>query len=57
MNRRFWRHFSPPFLVICASGAFIFFASGVQWGTPQCGALSAIILAIAVFVGLASTAG
>jgi hypothetical protein len=49
MSRRFW----STFLLICSFGVFIFFASGIKWGTANCGLLSVLTMVAALVAGAA----
>lgn len=42
------------FITICASGAFVCLAGGVQWGTPDCGfgALATLFAAVVSVVAI-----
>lgn len=43
--------FTIPFSVVSACGVFVVLASGIEWGTPQCGAATALTLVIACASG------
>ncbi|WP_409248095.1 hypothetical protein [Enterobacter hormaechei] len=43
--------FTFPFSVVSACGVFVVLASGIEWGTPECGGVAALTLVIACASG------